>query len=253
MIITKPTYETSQLVPIEFCRANFAANRKLLWVYLAFRQSGIGSAGWTTDAVQFLMDRGVASSTASRYLLKMEKLGWIHRQNGAVQVKSVHKLTATGNRYAISIQSNWLNSYKQFELFIFSTLLLSKFQADFKAQNRRKAVSLDKERDESYRSYDLHSALTTETVSAKYMGVSQPTFHRLKKSAANAGLLRSKGKICKKISFVSKEDALRYLEVNSKSGRFQKINGVYYIVVGSTISINRILGVNKYSRFKSIR
>lgn len=251
MIINQPTYET-QVVPAMFCRKHFGSNRKLLWVYLIFRSNGLGSAGWTGDAVEFLKGKGIASSTASRYILKLEKLGWIHRQNGAVRVASVHKLTETKNRYAFTIHPEWLDSYKKFQLYMFSTILLNKFQSDFKFQNRNKSVALYKESDKKYRSYDLHTALTTEEVAAEYIGISQSTFNRLKKSAAKAGMLKSKGAVCKKIKFNSEEDALMYLEMQSKSGRIQNIDGVFYIVVGTKISINRLLCINKYSQVNKV-
>jgi hypothetical protein len=244
------TYET-QLLPMQFIRTNFGSNRKLLWVYAILRKNGISNGGWTAEAEALLVnDYGVATSTANRYIIKLAKLGWITRKGRNVKLTSVHKLTDTRNRYCMTIHDVWLKDYKRFQLFIFSTLLLNKIQADFKVQNRSKAVALDKVSDKLYKSYDQWSATITEKIAGEYMGVSQKTFNRLKKSAAKAGMLRCKFAVSKKIKFNSESDVLNYLGLNSTTGRFLKVEGFYYMVIGSTININSLLRINKYSQVR---
>lgn len=246
---TTATHNT-QLLPVFFLRKNFGEYRKALWIYSILRQNGIGRAGYTTDHISFLKSYGIASSTAYRYVAKLRGMGWLVDSKSGVRIKSVHKIGGSNNKYCIAIPTSMLHSYEVFSNFIFSSLLLSKFQADFKSRCRNKSIGLEQVSNEVYRSYDLWTATTTEQVGAAYLGISQPSFHRLKKSSSKKGFLKTRYALDKKNNFKSKEEALNYLAMCSEYSRIQKVGDYYFIVVGSTICINSILSINKYSSNK---
>lgn len=237
----------SQVLPVEFMRQNFGENRKLLWVYAILRQNGKGFAGYTQNHIEFLQTYGIAKSTAYRLVAKLRRMGWIQDSKSGIKVVSVHKISGTKNKYCIPVEAGMLDSYKKFQNFVFSSLLLSKVQADFKRQCREENIVLNKENDETYRSFDKWTARTTEEVAAQYMNISQPTFNRLKKSSAKMGMLTSRYALDKKIKFDSKEEALNFLGMTASSFRIQKMLNTYYLVIGSIISINSLLSIYKYS------
>ena len=237
----------SQLLPVAFLRRHFGTSRKALWVYAILRQNGIGNAGYTRDHISFLQSYGIAKSTAYRVVASLRRKGWLVDSKSGIRITSVHTISETKNKYCIPTPSSMLDSYKIFSNFIFTSLLLSKVQADFKRQNRSSNIVLEKVNDEDYRSYDKWAACTTEEVASKYIGISQPTFNRLKKSSAKSGMLTSRYALDLKKSFGSKEEALNVLGWGSNSFRIQKIQNKYVYVIGSILNINSFLKVYKYS------
>ena len=241
------------MVPVEFLRQNFK-ERKALRGYLLLRSNGNGFAGYTENPIEFLMSKGYSQATSYRLINKLTKLGWIESTPKGVKVRSVHKLTQTRNRYAIAISDSNIADFTVFEGFLFASLLLSKCQADYKRKVRDERQHTKEESVESsYKSFDLHTMLTTDYVGADYLGITKSMFNRIKKSSAKLGFLKVRYAVNKKINFRTKSEALMFLGLNPEYKRVQSIDGIYYVVIGSVYSINSILYVSQYSGINRIQ
>jgi hypothetical protein len=239
---------TSQLVPVEFLRQNFANNKELTRVFLILRDNGLGRAGYTEDHINFLIGKGFAKSTAYRLIKNLVNLNWIEITNKGVKVRSIHKLTEGHNKYCIPVMSSMLLDKQVYKGFIFASLCNSKQQADWKRQQRENKDTQQNNRVsvEVYGSYDSHTSKTTERVMAEYIGISQKSFNLLKKFSCKLGFMKSKFAFNKVNKFGTKEEALFFLGQNPNYKRIKKVGGVYLLVIGQIISISSIISVYKY-------
>ena len=241
------------MVTVEFLRQNFK-ERKALRCYLLLRSNGLGYAGYTENHIEFLQSKGYSQATAYRFINKLTKLGWITVTPKGVKVKSVHRITNTRNRYAISISNDNIATFSIFEAYLFASLLLSKCQADYKRKLRDERQHTKEESVESsYRSFDLHTMLTTDYVGADYLGITKSMFNRIKKISCRLGFLKVRYALNKKINFKTKSEALNFLGHNPMYKRVQKVEDIYYIVYGSVYSINSILFISQYAGINRIQ